>query len=276
MNSRIYKLAALCFPLAVVLSFAPSVLSEDKVKEIEAVTLETTPVVDNKSWQVGERLTYDMNYLGSKVGVSSLAVKDAGLIKGRPAIEIQSAMQGKWFFFKINSQTTSLTDQASLFSWKYSKSEHYGKKKPKSEFTVFDHEKGEFQRTSNEKTHNVEKFKPYIPDVMGVIYWVRTQDLKPNTTITLDVVDGRRDYTMKIKIHEPESVTSAVGTYECLKVEPVLYYRDGREKKKGKMVLWMTNDSRHIPIKMKTSLPFGSIIGTLKTATGTRPVVEKG
>jgi hypothetical protein len=54
---------------------------------------------------------------------------------------------------------------------------------------------------------------------------------------------------------------------ECLIIEPELKTA-GVFSSKGKIKIWMTNDSRHIPLKMSAKIKIGRIIARLTGYSG--------
>jgi len=71
------------------------------------------------------------------------------------------------------------------------------------------------------------------------------------------IVDGEM-YTLQIKFKGKEIVKTDFGQIRCLKFVPVL--QKGRIfKKEEDMVVWLSDDKNHIPIRAKADILFGSI-----------------
>jgi hypothetical protein len=71
------------------------------------------------------------------------------------------------------------------------------------------------------------------------------------------IVDGEM-YDLKIKFKGREMIKSTWGKIRCLKFVPVL--QKGRIfKKEEDMVVWLSDDENHIPIRAKAEILFGSL-----------------
>ena len=99
-------------------------------------------------------------------------------------------------------------------------------------------------------------------------------DLQDNTEIEVPVTDGKKCVTGKAKIIERETVTLAQGgIYDTYLVEPELKHIGGvfEKSKKAKLQIWVTADSRRIPVRIKSKVRVGSFVAELISAeTGDR------
>lgn len=226
------------------------------------------PTVENKSWKVGETLTYKMKYGIFKAGTAQYKVSEGPTMNGRTTVKFTSSMKsGKWFFYKIDDLMTSYSDAESLVTYKYVKKQREGDYS-NDEFTTYDHATAKALRYDDDVKHEPMKFTQFAKDVLGAVYYVRTLPLSTDKTISFPVHDARRDYTMDVKIKKREKVTVPTGTYNTIVVEPHMYNAQG-PLEKGQMTLWLTDDERRIPVKLKIHIGFGSVEGELISEKGT-------
>jgi hypothetical protein len=61
-----------------------------------------------------------------------------------------------------------------------------------------------------------------------------------------------------VKVHRRERVEVPVGEFDCLVVEPVMR-SPGLFKQKGRILIWLTDDRRRIPVQVRSELPIGAI-----------------
>lgn len=99
---------------------------------------------------------------------------------------------------------------------------------------------------------------PFTHDVLSAFYFIRTLDLKVGDTYDLAAVSGKKKYNLRVFCHGRETVEVPAGKFRTLIVEPVLK-GDGLFKAKGKLTIWVTDDAHHIPVKMQSKIPVGSI-----------------
>lgn len=104
---------------------------------------------------------------------------------------------------------------------------------------------------------------PFTHDVLSAFYFIRSQPLKVGDSLHLAAVSGKKAYNLKVICHRRETIEVPAGKFPCLVVEPILK-GDGLFKAKGTLLIWMTDDSRHMPVKMQSKIPVGSIKAELK------------
>ncbi len=105
---------------------------------------------------------------------------------------------------------------------------------------------------------------PFTHDVLSAFYFIRTQPLKVGDSFDLAAVSGKKSYNLRVICHRKEKVTVPAGTFDALVVEPILK-GDGLFKAKGTLLIWLTDDDRHVPVKMQSKIPVGSIKAELVT-----------
>ena len=129
--------------------------------------------------------------------------------------------------------------------------------------SVFDwqHEKVAF--TQNGKTDLYDVPAGYL-NVIDAFTLTRMQPLKPGAKLTIPAFDSRKNYDIIVTVAEKtQTVRTPWGEkFECLVLEPILK-TEGIFSSTGKIKIWMSNDARHIPVKMTAAIKIGRIIATL-------------
>ena len=112
--------------------------------------------------------------------------------------------------------------------------------------------------------------------VIDAFLAVRSLDLKPGVTINIPVFDSRKQYEIEVKIDAKKEMMRAPWgeRINCIIVHPKLK-SEGIFTNKGEMTLWMTDDERHIPIKMAAKIKFGSIIAQLTAYSNPTAPLQK-
>ena len=103
---------------------------------------------------------------------------------------------------------------------------------------------------------------PGIADVTTAFYHARHLPLAPGNVLHLPVMDSREPYLLEVRILEIEKLRTIFGKVETLVVQP-LVRSEGTFEGKGGVKLWITNDSRRIPVKIQTKVTMGSVTATL-------------
>jgi len=112
--------------------------------------------------------------------------------------------------------------------------------------------------------------------IIDAFLFVRNQQLKAGKTITVSVFDSRKRYELQVNVMAKKEILTAPWgeKVSCIIVNPKLKTA-GIFTNKGKMTLWMTDDNRHIPIKMMAKIKFGRIFAHLTSySRDSAPKVE--
>ena len=59
-----------------------------------------------------------------------------------------------------------------------------------------------------------------------------------------------------------EKIALPLGTFETIVVKPLMK-SEGIFSRKGDILIWLTDDAKHIPVQMQTKVVVGSITATL-------------
>jgi len=97
--------------------------------------------------------------------------------------------------------------------------------------------------------------------VIDAFLAVRNLKLTAGQTVNVPVFDSRKRYEIEVNILPEKARIKAPWGEEvdCIVVRPKLK-TEGIFASKGEMTLWMTDDNRHIPLKMSAKIKIGRII----------------
>lgn len=107
-----------------------------------------------------------------------------------------------------------------------------------------------------------------IQDKLSTIYYMRTLDWKDReeAKIVIGNDKGNHEVTMR-KIAREQLKMDDFAPIPTFKVEPNSEYMSGFVKK-GKMTVWVSEDAWHVPIRVVSKLPVGSIRADLVKVEG--------
>jgi len=227
------------------------------------------PKVRNDAWSVGEKLTFAVKYGPIRAGTTVMQVEDEVDWNGRKALRIKSTTHSAdWFFYRVRDTIVSYVDKEGLFCWRYEKYQREGNYR-NNEVTTFDHESRKAVRNDDGNKSAPQVVQAFVKDVLGALYYVRTQSFTVGDILKIPVHDGRRSYTMEVEVQKRERVRVPAGEFNCYVIEPKLQ-SDGIFVKKGRLLVWMTDDKRHIPIRVRTAIPVGSVVANLESMSGVK------
>lgn len=215
-----------------------------------------------KKFNRGEKMSYTIEYAGITAGYSYLRVDSELTYAGRrPAYHIVNETWSNPFFskfYQVHDRFEAFTDQEHLYSLRYQKKMREG---------GYRHEESlDFDQEQNKVTYNtgqVIETTPEARDILTSLYYARTFSLESGKSVYIDNHTDKNNYPLEVKVLRKEKIKTIFGKVECLVVEPVLRY-PGLFQNKGRLLVWLTNDNRRIPVLMKSKILVGSINAVLQ------------
>jgi Protein of unknown function (DUF3108) len=155
-------------------------------------------------------------------------------------------------FYPVRDTVFSIIDARGIYPLRFEKRLHEGGYHAKVSAT---YDQKAHTLTTLDTTFSIA---PFTHDVLSAFYYIRTQPLKVGDSFDLAAVSGKKKYNLRVICHGRETVKVPAGEFRTLIVEPVLK-GDGLFKAKGKLMIWVTDDAHHMPVKMESKIPVGSI-----------------
>ncbi len=105
--------------------------------------------------------------------------------------------------------------------------------------------------------------------VVDAFLLTRTMPLQPGDEFRIPVFDSRKRYQVLVRVLNKRPMLRVPwgGVVPCVILEPKLK-TEGIFSSKGTMKIWVTDDERHIPVKVVAKIRFGHIVGTLEAYDG--------
>ena len=104
-----------------------------------------------------------------------------------------------------------------------------------------------------------------IFDPISVIYYFRTLELSPGKSYELNLISDGKLYTVHARVIRRENVQTPAGTFSTLLVEPEMV--SAGVQREERLFIWYSDDERHLPVRIRTEVKFGSVTATLKSVT---------
>lgn len=232
--------------------------------------------VENTAFGFGERLDYELGYKFIKAGVASFTVgKDPLQQSGRNCYDIRfdvMSLKSLDFLYKVRDRYRTLVDIDGIFPWKFEQTIREGGFSKDFSATFDQYSKTAY---TTEGTFQVPDF---VHDVVSAFYYVRTynlKDMKKGEKIVLHNFFDRETHELQVVILGRKKVTVKAGTFNTVVVEPIIK-KGGLFKSEGRILLYLTDDDRKVPVKVSTQIPIGYIDAELTSYRGLRgPLTSK-
>jgi hypothetical protein len=268
------RIASAAVALATLTSFTLSgqqVTSRKPPGQPAAATRATTPKSERAvPFAVGETLSYDVSWSSYvTAGTATTTVKEKKpsfnstayyiVAEGRPTPLLSKLYS---VYYKIDS----LLDSFTLLPQRGSVYSEEGKRH-RFKTTQFDRAAGKVVFEFRADTTKKEEFatSAVTQDLLSSIYVLRAIPLRPGDTITMPVADNGINYKVQFDVGASETVRTPMGDRQALKLKLSVF--DSKNQPAGKNVaIWISEDARHLPVKLRADLPVGSFNLLLRDA----------
>ncbi len=172
------------------------------------------------------------------------------------------AKSGTFFshFFKVRDEIESIVGNDDFSTLQYHKMLQEGSKR-KDELTVID----ERHKVAIRKGKTVAVPQPVF-DPISLMYYVRGLDLTPGKVHNFTIVADGKVYDVAAHVVERQTIGVPAGTFKTILVEPQMESSAGVFKDEQKrLLIWYTDDARHIPVRIRSDLKIGSITVSLRS-----------
>ncbi|MGI9138362.1 MAG: DUF3108 domain-containing protein [Sediminibacterium sp.] len=215
----------------------------------------------NKSYQVGEKVRYTIYY--NVIGLYVNAGKADFTIKSSTwnniptyTFTLNGRSNSKYdWIFKVRDKYESVVDAKTLLPYQFLRQINEGSFH-KKQVVVFD-------QKNNTATSEAGVFNTVdcTFDVISAIYAARNinyEKIQINDKINLSFFLDDNLFPSYFKFLGRSEITTQYGRFKVIKLAPLLVKGsvfDGGEK----MVVWVTDDENHIPVRIETPIVVGSI-----------------
>ncbi|MEP7146083.1 MAG: DUF3108 domain-containing protein [bacterium] len=233
--------------------------------------------IPQNAFKNGEKLTFEINFGFVTAGEAVMEIDPVfQIVNGRKCHDIRFYVNSTSSFdwvYKVKDFYRTYVDMEGLFPWRFE--QHIKEGTYQRDFeAIFDQQNlkaktytGEKEPKKFEGEFNIPR---YVQDAMSAFYFGRTIDYsKMNVNDEMILQNFYKDETfpLRIKYLGKETIEVPAGEFRCVKVEP-LVQEGGLFKSEGSIVIWMTDDDRKMPVKVKTKVLIGSIDADLSNYSG--------
>ncbi|MEA1913241.1 MAG: DUF3108 domain-containing protein [candidate division WOR-3 bacterium] len=216
-------------------------------------------IIFSLTFPIHERLNYGGFYGPLRVGSSFMEIKE-GKLNGEPVYIIQSLQKTEGifsWFFGIDDYYCSYVDTASFSSIRFIKDIKEGKYKKKS---TLNFTQDSVHYSSGKRTKKI----PGAKDIFASLYWMRNLSFSSGDTLRIPFHSSGKNHEMLVPISGPYWIKVPMGKFETYLLTPGV--EGGRIFGSSDPIkIWVSLDSTHLPVKIKSNLSFGSISFVLES-----------
>ena len=109
----------------------------------------------------------------------------------------------------------------------------------------------------------------WVHDILSALYYARAQALVVGKSFDFPLNDGAKTIQIRVEVQAEEEVQTEVGKFQAIRVEPAVF-SGHLFAGPGRLQLWFSKDSQHIPLLLRAQVEAGTITATLAGIEGSR------
>jgi hypothetical protein len=220
----------------------------------------------------GERLTYVLRWGFIHAGEAVLAVQPMTEVEGQPAFHFVMTAKSNTFidaFYKVRDRIDAYANAGMQHTLHFKKKQREGSYE-RDVVISFDWARNQAQYENRGKKKDPIPLMPGTFDPLSAFYAIRRMEMKPGVTISQPITDGKKNVVGEARVVKRETIKVGGQSYDTFLIIPDLKHVGGvfKESENAKMQIWVTADSRHIPVRLKSKVIVGSFVGDLVNAEG--------
>ena len=206
--------------------------------------------------RAGESFHFAVRYGIITAGDAYLEVPEVRQWRGHPVFLFVARTESNKFFstfYRVRNRIESYWDTTGHYSHRFAENRREGAYRSQNEI-VFDYERGEALYQDGQAF----PIPPQCQDALSSFYFARTAALPLGGSLIFDYHASRKSQPLEVRVLGRQRVETPAGTFNCVVIEPILK-AGGIFKNQGRLVIWLTDDDRRIPVMMKSKVTIGSI-----------------
>lgn len=211
------------------------------------------------------RISY-AHLLAGRASVSVLATPGGGA-----QLELVAEARSEGFFawlfrFRVNDRTVARFDPASGCSLGIEKHLREGRA-ARDQLVRIDPESGVAEVEDAKVPQKRFELAPCTLDVLSAFYVTRLRGVPEGGSLELPVFDNGKHYRLGVRFvgRERLDLPAPFGKkYPTLVIEPQLVEGTGLFVKQGRLRIWLSDDARRVPVRLRSRVAIGSVSAELE------------
>jgi hypothetical protein len=215
------------------------------------------------AFRLPERMEYDLKWAGIKAGKSMLHIYKGE--DGNMRI-VSTARSADWitFFYPVEDRVESVASA----DWPWHPIRYHIKTREgrhtKDREVVFSSKDGKALFINHLEGEAKEfEIPEAVFDPLSAFYHFRFSDLDVGKSSYVTIFDSKRVWKVEVKVLRKERISVPAGTFDTVVIWPLMK-SEGIFQSKGPIYIWLTDDERRIPVKLKTIMVIGSITAVMR------------
>jgi hypothetical protein len=221
-------------------------------------------------FRAGERVGLRITYLHIVAGRAVVSVLPGeGPIESRLRFVVEAKSQGffAWLFrYRVDDRTVALWDPETGCSLGIEKHLREGKM-VRDQIVRVEPETGVVHVQDSRIQQDRYELEPCVLDVLSAFFITRLRGVSEDHPLEMPVFDNGKHFRLGIRFlgRERLDLPPPFGRKTpTLIVEPLLLEGTGLFVREGRLKIWLTDDARRVPVRMRSKVPLGSVSADLE------------
>lgn len=210
-----------------------------------------------------ETFQYRLTWNGIKAGTAWLGIKRDG-----EKIKIFSRVRSADFislFYEVDDRVESLLEPVpDLYPGRplhYSMKIKEGRYRRDKE-VIFNEEIALYKDNLRDEKKEVP-IPREIFDPLSAFFSVRFARLEPGKSLFITVFDSEKVWNVEVQVLKKEKIDFKGNSIDTILIKPLMQ-SEGIFYRKGDIYIWLTDDEKRLPVRLKTKIPIGSVVATME------------
>ena len=231
-----------------------------------------TPAVAVDPFAVGEKLVYEVSWADFLVaGELTLETRQGRSTAGSNTVQVSATAESvglvSLMSMKVKDVYSSTMATAELRPIHAEKTSRHGKKQ-RNGTIAFDWDRG----IATLSTGRSIAIEPGTYDIAGLLWAIRGMDLSKKASF--NVIEDDKVYPITVEPEGKEKITTRAGTFDTVRLATKTTSA-GRAGTIYNLRLYVTNDSRRMPVMITAEPSWGKVKVSLTSVSGAKPLGRK-
>jgi len=254
--------------LAAILIFMSSCLYS-----ADTTVIQQFRTAQNSAFSYGERLSFEVSYGFITAAEAFMTVSPAPFnYNGRDTYEVNLDVNSRSSFdvvYKVRDNYKTFIDKQGIFPWRYEQHIRENDYKHDYEATFIQESLKVYTKVNYVEDKNYIATQQYVQDLISAFYYARTLDWKSKNKG--DIVTFYYFYNggfnpLQIEFEGREETDVSAGKFKTFILHPIL--SEGFTSKTSEIYIYLSDDDRKIPVKVKMKIVIGALVAELTQYEG--------
>ncbi len=227
----------------------------------------------NNAFTYGERLSFEVSYGFITAAEAFMTVAPSPFMyNGRETYQVGLDVNSRSSFdaiYKVRDSYKSFIDAQGIFPWRFEQHIRESNFQRDFEATFIQESSKVYTKVNYVEDRNYRTTLQYVQDLISAFYYARTLDWKGKNTGDIVKVDYFYDdnfFPLEIRFEGREDVDVQAGSFRTFILRPML--KEGFTSKTSDIYVYLTDDDRKIPVKVKLKIVIGALVAELTQYQG--------